>query len=373
MNLLGDLRRRPGTYQTDSFVVPEDATGFKVTIDRRHLGNVKRNPDSENTRDRLVAEILAEMSDDGGETWTVIGGVGIEGGDDLIPLRGSFKDATEWTVSPTSWLSKLWPARFQGKRLQVRASWTLHVRCRAKVDVDWRYDPRPPLPTHHSVSITDYDGGEAQSVSSITSASQAATGSNTIAVYVACSSWSSTQTIDDVVRGGSETFDEDLDNTIDGNDWNGAGTFVDPDSSTATTVCTFDGSCQGACGFYMMDGADQDTPVDGTDDDFTNSGTSVLCSPSSSTDGMVVGIGKVYGSSQSLDPTESGQTEDDEFDQPAGGVSNQSICRRTSAGSSTDMGWDWNNSNYGDCCAIAIAPAAAAAGIEVLRRRREEL
>jgi hypothetical protein len=359
--ILAGVNRNPGSFVTDAFDVPTDATGIRVSIDRSFLDNVKRNDKSEDPLERIVAEIFLERSVDGVK-WEVASGMGIEGGP---------SDAT-WNPSGKSTLFHRFPPRWVGKPFKLRGRYKINTRLKARVDVEWDYGPALTLtPIHHSVAITDLAHDEINDATNLTLGSTAATGSNTLAVFVGANAYSAGRSYTSVTRGGSEVFTELQDEVWGTNQGHGAHYYADPDSSAATTVIVHSSTCVASGCVYYMSGV-HGTPIDDSLVKNSTSGTSISDTLTSQTDGMCVACCQVY-SAPDLAPTESGQTEDAQYDQYAGGPQiYQNYTRRASAGATTVMGNDWTGSDYNDLVAVAVAPLAAAGGIEVLRRRREE-
>jgi hypothetical protein len=353
VNILGDVNRGEGTYETAGFVVPANVTGIRVAIDRRRLGNVKRNENSDNTWDRLVAEVYLERSTDGGQTWEEHGGVGIEGGD------------VGWgRVSTESVLKVSFFHEHVGTGFLLRGRYIIHERLRAKVDIEWVTTPLPPLPeVHESVSIEKFVSAENNDTSTLSLPSATTSGSDKVAVFCGANAYTSGRSYSSVVRGSggsSETFTELEDEVWGTNQGHGAHYYIAPSNANRSITVTYSGNCVGSGACWYMNGAHQTVPIDDSLVKNSTSGESISDTLTSQTDGMCVAVAQVY-SAPDLEPTESGQTEDYQEDQYAGGPQiYQSGTRRTAAGATTTMGYDWTGDDYNDLVAVAVAPAAAA-------------
>jgi hypothetical protein len=124
--------RQPGTYETGVYLVPEGATGIRVSFDRTNLSNVTLPPKKEGNDPGtgIVFRVQVEMSINNGG-WFVVGGVGAQGGDVYTGLTGT-NICTETVMHPSL------PEPQQSNR-RIRATAEVLKRLRTGVELEWTY------------------------------------------------------------------------------------------------------------------------------------------------------------------------------------------------------------------------------------------
>ncbi len=157
----------------------------------------------------------------------------------------------------------------------------------------------------------------------------------------------------------------------------GIWTRVAPDVATGNLVVNFGSSIEAAvCGLSLY-GVDQSTSIRDSDETSgtSTSGTLTLTTVAGDIVFYVVYVAAAGGDPTALDHTAGSATGETEIGEavPGGAADRVGCAYATAAGSSTQIGYSWSNSNKFALVAVSVAPAAAAAAtsaVPIFRRRK---